>query len=323
VRHPSIALALCLFSAAADAAPRVVWHAKTAAHAAAVGWTPDGARVVVADGAGGLRWLDARDGRELKRHAGGTVPVFAPRLSPDGRTVAWADAGGGLVLDDLASGKRLQMLVMPFDGTRRARAPVAFSRDGRLVARAAGDAARVWDVASGQELATARTPRGKAGPPPPPLAAIALSPDGTRLATADARTLAVWTVPAALRRGASWVPAGRVAFVRGGQWVVAAGSKSAATSPTGALTFWDAERVTPLESVAGGSAVAALAASADGRSIAVAYAGAPRLTVLDVETRAGDEVDARVGEILDLAFDHGGRRVAVLGRGGAVAVCEW
>jgi WD40 repeat protein/Flp pilus assembly protein TadD len=73
-----------------------------------------------------------------------------------------------------------------------------FTPDGRRVLTASGGAARLWDVATGAEVA--RLSHGKA------VRAVALSPDGRRVVTvADDRTVRVWE--AATGRPVSEIPA--------------------------------------------------------------------------------------------------------------------
>ncbi|HEY3026637.1 MAG TPA: WD40 repeat domain-containing protein, partial [Pyrinomonadaceae bacterium] len=89
---------------------------------------------------------------------GATRIVF----SPDGRLIATAtfrsstiklwETATGRELRDLSSGTQSAMSMSPF---------VAFSRDGRLIAAAAGsNSAKIWDVTSGRELQTLSGPEG-------------------------------------------------------------------------------------------------------------------------------------------------------------------
>jgi len=65
---------------------------------------------------------------------------------------------------------------------------VVFSPDGRRLATASADkTARIWDVSSGQELATVTHNDTVYG--------VAFSPDGRRLATAsEDKTVRIWVL---------------------------------------------------------------------------------------------------------------------------------
>ncbi|MDX6611437.1 MAG: hypothetical protein QOD75_623 [Blastocatellia bacterium] len=119
---------------------------------------------------------------------GATRLVF----SPDGRLIATAtfrsstiklwEAAAGRELRNLSSGTQNVMGMSPF---------VAFSRDGRLIAAAAGDnAVKVWDVTSGREVQTLAGPQGSMSTAMGGVYFIAFTPEGRVVTISDA--VRVW-----------------------------------------------------------------------------------------------------------------------------------
>ncbi len=102
------------------------------------------------------------------------------RFSPDGRLLAVATSIG-IELWDTATQKRVE-----FFETGAWMKSVAFSADGRTIA-AAGRVAKVWDLDARQEVATLRYRFG--------FSSVALSPDGTTLATgSSSAVIKLWDI---------------------------------------------------------------------------------------------------------------------------------
>lgn len=118
-----------------------------------VAFAPNGAAIAVADEAGGFFICDPQTG--TARVEGRLPDPIAPRgevgyalaWSPDGKQVA---VGGhrGVVLLDVATGERQ---ILPAEHARGVSA-VAFSSDGQLLASAATDGIRLWNVAEGWQV---------------------------------------------------------------------------------------------------------------------------------------------------------------------------
>ena len=181
-------------------------------------FTADGSRVLSMHVAGedGISLWDAATGELLRRFSGQHSSIKSAALSPDGRTLAtghdavwvkelrWDDPQNAVVrLWDLESGEELRRLVGHAGGVQS----VAFSADGaRLLTCSGGqflsdafvpdpardNSVRLWDVATGRELARQTLPKqGQVA---------ALSPDGRQIASAagvyqEEPAVQLWRVP--------------------------------------------------------------------------------------------------------------------------------
>lgn len=127
-----------------------------------------------------LRTFDLATGKASKQIAlGADTTCYSLAVSPDGRKAACGFSDDSLLLD-LGTGRILHRF------TER---PIrmTFSRDGKTLLASAGPRLRLWDVSMGKEL---HNHPGLSGSNP----AIAISPDGKRLAEAEwlARAVSVW-----------------------------------------------------------------------------------------------------------------------------------
>jgi WD40 repeat protein len=135
-------------------------------------------------------------------------------LSPDGKLLAWVEGYQQPVrVWQVASGKELWSLPEGFVVS------LAFSPDGRVLAKGGGGMVECWDVAGKKRLC--RLTKAHNG-----IAKIAFSPDGKTLASVSAEgTVCLWDWAAGkarllLRAGG---PLGALAFTPNGRMVIAAG----------------------------------------------------------------------------------------------------
>ncbi len=145
-------------------------------------WSADGQHVVTiarwahTESGGGpsaigdrtARVWNGRDGAAGAVLRGHTREILDAAISPDGRTVATGGVDRTVRIFDLELGRPLAVL-LGHQGTVRA---VSFEPDGdRVVSTSEDGTTRAWDAGT-----------GRASPPPPRGEALALSPDGERLA---------------------------------------------------------------------------------------------------------------------------------------------
>jgi WD40 repeat protein len=150
-----------------------------------VAFTPDGKQLVTADNVKSVRLWDARTGKRMggfetegpERH----VNIFSLAVSPDGKHAA-LKLLNHVVIVELDSGK----VVWREKSYGYHNEPVAFSPDGRLLAFASEKGVRIWEWASGRQVA-AITEGGDIRSPNRDMLrpACVFAPDGKRLAWAE------------------------------------------------------------------------------------------------------------------------------------------
>jgi WD40 repeat protein len=195
--------------------------------------SPDGRQVVTGSGDNTARVWDAATGKELAVLRGQTRGITSVRFSPDGRQVVtasedqngriWDAATGGEIVT--LKGSDVNALDQLFQGQLDRRTgqeavilSAAFSPDGRYVVTtcssstpnrqigvADGSTARVWDAATGQEVAAFRDPHGGGA-----TVSASFSPDGRRLLTVAGSRVCTWDVATGqqvilLNGNADWV----------------------------------------------------------------------------------------------------------------------
>jgi dipeptidyl aminopeptidase/acylaminoacyl peptidase len=208
-----------------------------------VGFSRDGTTAITVSGlqqsAGPVRLWDVATGRERLKVLDADAPWPIPFLAPDNSWLLTLDAKNGLVLWDTATGKVRATLWPPEDlGRTWDTRAVAISPDGRVIAREQLDhrAVRLWESATGRLLAILDgacqplvfTPDGQAvatatqgtdaklwdvqtgrerftfAGHPSQVGAIAVSPDGRRLATGLLQRKFLYQQPAPLTAVKLW-----------------------------------------------------------------------------------------------------------------------
>ncbi len=240
---------------------RPVYHLPAGGEAAAV--SPDGRTLAVA----GELPVEDDEGRRavlVRLHdlaTGGPVGRFVVDgvggslglgFAPGGRTLAVGGRAGGCLVA-VPSGRELWRLA-------GGAADPAFTPDGRTLVAAAEPRLRVWDAATGRERA--------AGPAVGDGGAVAVSPDGRRVATHDwdADAFRLWD--AAIGRHLRRLPlAGRKGFTAG-LWFAAGGRELAAGWAEGRVERWDAETGERLGESRLSRVLAEMWPSPDGRRVA-------------------------------------------------------
>jgi WD40 repeat protein len=260
-------------------------HGHTAAVTAVV-FSPDGKRLATAGEHPDMapRLWNAETGKEIRTFPGHAVNVNSLAFRPDSRRLASAGNDGVVLIWDVETGKAIGMLAPE---RRRMIKSVAYSPDGKRLATGGLDqSVRIWDAATDRELLTLN---GHASG----VTSLAFRPDGLRLASgSEDGVVKIWD-PAngseSIRVPAE--PAVRytgLAFSPDGKWVASATQAySAAEQAPGATTH---ERLVRLWQAADG-------------------APGPVL-------RGHDE------EIVDIAFDRIGTRLAAAGAHGTITLWE-
>lgn len=246
---------------------------------------------------GTAKLWDTATGRELANLRGGG-PVHRVAFAPDGRMLAASDGSGAIRCWDVPTGGPRT----PFRAPLAGKSFVTFSGDGRLLASGFNNDVKLYETATGNELATLRghtdqvNPNSEFSPDGSLLATgsydhtirlwdvtrrqvrfvlqghsdcvpgVAFSPDGKTLASASwDQTVRLWDVASGRELAVLRGHTGKVdsvAFAPGGQFLASGGWDRT-------VRFWDAKTGSRLTTLLGhGDIVCRIAFSPDGTTLA-------------------------------------------------------
>jgi WD40 repeat protein len=230
-------------------------------------FSPDGSRIVTASGDGTARIWDAATRKAIEVLRGHEGSVRSAAFSPDGKRVVTASQDATARVWDSATGQDIAVL----RGHEGDVVSAAFSPDGTRIVTASGsvatdryanddNTARIWDAATGTELAILRGHEG-------PVHSAVFSPDGSRIVTAsNDNTARIWDAAngkeiAVLRGDVSNVVS--AVFSPDGTRIVTASSDWTAR-------IWDAASENEIAVLRGDAPLRSAAYSPDGTRIATA-----------------------------------------------------
>ena len=219
----------------------------------AVAYRPQAGQIATVGSDGHLRlWELPVTPRFFSDH---TDRITAVAVSPNGQLLATASADKTVRLWNLADGSASWTL-----GHDDVVTAIAWKPDNSQIAAATGKQVRIWNMADGQQAQSLDKHTGN-------VAAVVFSPDGASLYTAGAaQTIQQWNLAdGSLVRtvGDHDRPIKSLALLAGGATLISA-------SEEGVIRTWNTATGARLASIAHGGAPTALAASGDGKWLAVA-----------------------------------------------------
>jgi len=155
---------------------------------AAVAFSPDGKTVASARADNSITLWNVQTGAKIRQFQGHDLPILAIAISPNGRFLASASHDKTVRVWDLATGAELATLRSHTDWVET----LAISPDSRFMVSGGGDRTiRVWQVrANGQSITLQKMLNGHRDP----VYALAISPNGTTVASTSWDEIRLWDV---------------------------------------------------------------------------------------------------------------------------------
>ncbi|MGI5864797.1 MAG: protein kinase domain-containing protein [Myxococcales bacterium] len=271
-------------------------------------YSPDGKTLATSGKSGHILLWSAADGARIAELSGHEGLVRGLAFSPDGALLASAGADRTIRIWDLARREERALLI----GHEAEVRAVVFSRDGsRLFSGGIDRSLRVWDPATRQSSTLARLPFS--------IRALALSPDGERIAIAcDEPTVNVLDA----RTGEpDLMLGGNASFVRQVAWSPD-GSMLASAGLDRTVRVWNSLSGEPIATLEEHQAIASgVAFSPDGSTLAsAAFDGSLRTWRIRPSPLLG--LAASGTPLHEVAFSPDGRRLATSSRDGTLRVWD-
>jgi WD40 repeat protein len=278
-------------------------------HVHAVAFSPDGKRLASASSDQTVKVWDVATGKALLNLVGHTAAVYAVAFSPKGELLASASADQTVRIWDAATGEE----VLPGKRHGQEVYAVAFSPDGTRLASAGGAprspndprmmtpaAVRIWDVATGHELASLQESPGR-------IYDLAFSPEGERLAAAGQdQLIRVWN----MRENKVTLTLGGHTHEVYGVGFSADGRRLASASGDQTVRIWDATTGREAVLLRGHThEVYRVAFSPDGKRVTSGGADGT-VKVWDATSVQEASVLPHGGEVYAVAFGSDGKRLA-------------
>jgi WD40 repeat protein len=204
-------------------------------------------------------------------------------------------------------------IVRVFEGHSGGVNGVAFSPDGKRAASADGRAVRLWDLATGKQLASTQGHDDR-------VIAVCFSPDGKQIASgSEDRTVRLWDARTleevrVFRGHRDYVRA--VAFSHAGKRVVSA-------SMDGSIREWEVQTGKPRRILVGGLKYTSMALAQDGKVIVAAGAGPRKPLVLDLDrSEPVGELAGHTKRVLGVAISRDGKQALTAGHDFAIRVWD-